>query len=76
MNAILHEDHQKDNDKYLGNKHGICFVLVFCLLKINPICIPQINSFLAFKKKIQKLGPSYLLQFIKKRGCECLAAFT
>lgn len=51
MNAILHEDHQMDNDKYLGNKHGICFVLFCCPLKINPIFIPQINSFLAFKKK-------------------------
>lgn len=27
-NAILHEDHRMDNDKYLGNKCGICFVFL------------------------------------------------
>ena len=43
-----------DNDKYLGNKHGICFVLFCCPLKINPIyqriwfalgiCYMQVND--------------------------------
>lgn len=29
MNAILHQEHQMNNDKYLGNKHRVVFFLPF-----------------------------------------------